>query len=50
MGGRLKREEMYVHMQLIHFVVQKKLIEHCKIIILQLKKKTTVGLSCRFSG
>ena len=29
---------MYVHMQLIHFVVQKKLIENCKIIILQLKK------------
>ena len=37
MGGRLKREGMYVYTWLIHDVVQQKLT-HCKIIIFQLKK------------
>ena len=37
-GGRFRREEIYVHIQLIHIVAQKKLIQHCKAIILQLKK------------
>ena len=38
-GGRLQREGIYVYIELIHFVVQQKLTQHCKAIILQLKKK-----------
>ena len=38
MGGRLKRKRIYVYLQLIHVVVQQKLTQHCKPIILQLKK------------
>ena len=38
MGGRSKREGIYVYIQLIHFGVQQKLTQHCKAIILQLKK------------
>ena len=34
-GGRLKREGIYVYIQLIHLVVQQKLTPHCKVIILQ---------------
>ena len=37
-GGRCKREGIYVYMQLIHFAVQQKLIQGCKAILLQLKK------------
>ena len=33
--GTSKREGIYVYIQLIHFVVQQKLIQHCKEIILQ---------------
>ena len=36
MEGRLKREEMYIYLQLIHIVVEQKLT-HCKAIILQQK-------------
>ena len=36
-GG--KREGIYVYMKLIHFVVWQKLIQHCKAIILQFKKR-----------
>ena len=39
MGGRCKREGLYVHIYLTHFVAQQKLTHHCKAIILQLKKK-----------
>ena len=39
MGGRLTREGIHVYLQLIHAVVQQKLTQHCKAIILQLKKK-----------
>ena len=35
--GRLEREGMCVYLQLIHIVLQQKLIQHCKAIILQLK-------------
>ena len=38
MGGKLKREAIYVYLQLIHAVAQQKLT-HCKAIILQLKIK-----------
>ena len=38
-GGRLQREGICVCIQLIHFVVQQKLTQHCKAIILQFKKK-----------
>jgi len=34
MGGRLKREETYGYMQLIHVVVWQKPTQHCKAIIL----------------
>ena len=30
MGGKLKRKEIYVYLQLIHFDVQQKLTQHCK--------------------
>ena len=29
---RFERKEIYVHIQLIHSVVQQKLIQHCKVI------------------
>ena len=35
MGGRLKREGIYVYIQLIYFVVQQKLTQHCKAVVLQ---------------
>ena len=35
-GGKLKREGIYVYLRLIHVAVQQKLTQHCKIIILQL--------------
>jgi hypothetical protein len=34
-GGRLQRKRIYVHTQLIDSVVQQKLTQHCKAIILQ---------------
>ena len=37
--GRLKREGMYVYAWLIRFIVQQKLTQHCKAIILQFLKK-----------
>ena len=39
MGGRFKRERIYVYTWLIHFAVQKKLTQHCKASIFQLKKR-----------
>ena len=43
MGGmgwrRSKREGIQVYIQLIHFIVQQKPTQHCKAILLQLKKK-----------
>ena len=39
MGGTSKREVLYVYIWLIHFIVQQKPTEHCKEIILQLKKE-----------
>ena len=38
-GGReVQEESIYVHLWLIQLTVQEKLTEHCKAIILQLKK------------
>ena len=40
MGGGvkgLKREGIYAYIELIHAVIQQKLTQHCKAIILQLK-------------
>ena len=34
-GGRSKREGIYVYIELIHFIVQQKLTQHCEAIILQ---------------
>ena len=39
MGGRLNRKGIYVDIQLIHVGIRQKLIQHCKAITLQLKKK-----------
>ena len=36
-GGSLKRDGKYVSTQLIHDVVEQKLTQQCKVIILQLK-------------
>ena len=38
-GWRLKRKGTYAYTELIHAVVQQKLTQHCKAIILQFKKK-----------
>ena len=50
MGGRLKKEETYVYLGLIHNVVQQKPTQHCKAIIFQFKKKKskTNSLSCKY--
>ena len=34
-GGRSKREVILFYIQLIHFIVQQKLTQHCKAIMLQ---------------
>ena len=39
LGGWFKREGTYVYLWLIHAVVRQKPIQHCKAIILQIKKK-----------
>ena len=38
-GGRHRREGIYVYLYLIHIVVQQKLTQLCKAVILQLKSK-----------
>ena len=35
MGGRFKRESIYVYIKLFDFVVQQKLTQYCKAITLQ---------------
>ena len=42
MGERFKREGTHVYSWLIHAVVQQKTTQHCKAIILQLKKEAHV--------
>jgi len=37
--GRFKKEGIYIYIQLIHFAVKQKQTQHCKAIILKLKKK-----------
>ena len=51
MGGPSKREGRYAHIELIHFVLQQKLTEHCKAIMLQEKTnyKIKIFLVCLFS-
>ena len=34
-----EREGLYMYLQLIHGVLQQKLTQHCKAVILQFKKK-----------
>ena len=48
LGAQLKREGMYVHLELIHAVVQQKPTQHCKTITLQLKflKELKIKESC----
>ena len=43
-GGRLKREDIYVYLWLIHVFVWQKPTQHCKAIILQLKIKKDKAL------
>ena len=38
-GGRSKREGIYVYVWLIHFLVQQKLTQYCKAIIIHLTTK-----------
>ena len=38
-GGRAKRDGIYVYIQLVHFIVQQKLTQHCKATISQFKKR-----------
>ena len=38
-GGKFKREGIYVYLYLIHVLIQQRQIQHCKAIILQLKIK-----------
>ena len=40
MGVPSKREGRYAHIELIHFVLQQKLTEYCKAIMLQEKQIT----------
>ena len=42
-GGRLKREGIYVHLKLTHAVVLQKSTQHCKAIIFQLRLKKNRG-------
>ena len=44
MGGRLRRERIYVYLWMIHVEVWQKTTKFCKAIILQLKKKKGWGL------
>ena len=37
MGRTSQREGIYVHVELIHAVIQQRLTQHCKALILQLK-------------
>ena len=48
--GRLKRKGIYVYLQLIHFILQQKLIQYFKSIILQLKKKKTGKWNKKMEG
>ena len=41
MGGRIKREQVYVYLWLIHVAVWQKLTKHCKAIILHFKTKNS---------
>ena len=41
-----KGGDIHIYIWLIHFVVQQKLIQHCKVIILQLKKKNICSNVC----
>ena len=41
-GGRLKREGVHVHAQLIHLLMQQKPIQHCKVTILYFFKRCLV--------
>ena len=45
-GG--SRGGVYIHIGLIHLLVQQNLSQHCKAIILQLKKKKQPKLSIRW--
>ena len=45
-GGRSQREGIYVCVELIHFLVQQKVTQHCKAIVFQFKNikgENTIG-------
>ena len=44
-GGRLKRGGIYMHIELIHYLVRQKLAQHYEATILQLKKRQCLS-SC----
>ena len=43
-NGKESKESIYMYVKLNHFVLQKKLTQHCKSTILQLKKKNKIFL------
>ena len=42
LGGRLKKQRIYVYLEWTHIVVQQKLTQYCKAVILQRKKRDTL--------
>ena len=49
-GGRPKRKGIYVHVELIHYVVWQKLVQHCKVTTAQLKKKQGHGILSQYGS
>ena len=40
----MRRERLYAYIQLIHFMVQQKLTQHCTAIIFQFKNMFSLGI------
>ena len=49
-GEMSKREKIHVHLHLIHFVEQEKLMQHCKAIIFQLENECMDAIKAPFKG
>ena len=43
-GGETQREGMYVYVQLIHFIMREKIIQHCKAVMKVKKSLSHVRL------
>ena len=42
-AGRFNRQRIHVYTKLIHVVVQQELTQHCKAVIFQFKKGSTIN-------